>query len=66
MGNETTHGRFGFSQILEAMAQLRAHGPDLPDRRAALNALVEQFETSEDILLERGFDKAYRRLVEGV
>lgn len=36
------------------------------DRRRVLRRLAEELGADEALVLERGFDKAYRRVVEGV
>ncbi len=61
-------GRFGYVQIEARIAALReeAGGVAGLDRRAVLQRLCGAFQVDESLLRERGFDKAYRRIVEGV
>ena len=67
-------GRFGYVHIVERLAELHreAHcdpqpGAAVPfDRRKVLRRLCQAFDAEEDVLLRRGFDRAYRRIVEGV
>ena len=61
-------GRFGYGDIVERIATIRHEVGDapLPDRRAVLQRLCLSFAVEEAVLLRRGFDKAYRQIVEGV
>ena len=61
-------GRFGYVHIEEKLARLRREqglGAEF-GRREMLRALGRAFGAQEALLLERGFDRAYRRVVEGV
>ncbi len=66
--NDPRPGRFGYVQIVERIARMReaAGGVEGLDRRAVLDALCRVFQADEGLLQERGFDKAYRRVIEGV
>ncbi len=68
MDKDNIAAKFGYIQIVECIGRLReeAHGPEDMDRRAVLEQLCRDLEVDEATLLERGFDKAYRRIVEGV
>lgn len=60
--------KFGFVHLLQAMEAYAASARcqnDL-DREVVLERMRQEFETEPEVLLRRGFDKAYRRLVEGV
>ncbi len=67
-------GRFGYVHIVERLAALHReaqceskHGAAVPfDRRQVLRSLCLAFDAEEGVLLRRGFDRAYRRIVEGV
>ncbi len=72
-------GRFGYLHIVERLAELHREaqstmqlGPVQPgaavpfDRRQVLRRLCQAFDADEGVLLRRGFDRAYRRIVEGV
>jgi hypothetical protein len=60
--------RFGYALLLQRLQRYGAEsrGPDAMDRRAALRHLQTELGCEEALLLQRGFDKAYRRVVEGV
>ena len=60
--------RFGYIQLVEQIGQIRAESqnPEELDRRKLIERLCHDLGVSEAALLERGFDKAYRRIVEGV
>lgn len=70
--------RFGYHLLLERLLAYRveaeggaggggAHpAPDALDRRRVLQRLAAELGVEPAVLLERGFDKAYRRMVEGV
>lgn len=64
----STRPRFGFPHILESLAQLVAQTPDPEnwDRKKLLNKLCVDFDVREEQLLKRGFDRAYRQVIEGV
>jgi hypothetical protein len=60
--------KFGFTHLLQAMEEYAASARcenDL-DRDVVLERMRQEFGTESEVLLRRGFDKAYRRLVEGV
>ena len=61
-------GRFGFVHILASIQRLGGEGslPEQMDRRVVLERLCQAFEVEEAVLLERGFDRAYRQIVEGL
>lgn len=60
--------RFGFEHLLHIVERYRheADGPAAMDRRRVLLRLQRELAVEEALLLQRGFDKAYRRVVEGV
>ena len=70
--------RFGYHLLLErvlsyraaAEAQAGARGAapagDALDRRRVLGRLAAELDCEAELLLARGFDKAYRRAVEGL
>ena len=60
--------RIGFEGLLEVLARYRgeARCQNELDRRHVLWRLGEELNLGEEELLAAGFDKAYRRLVEGV
>jgi len=60
--------RIGFEGLLALLERYRAgaRGPDALDRRPVLRRLARELELPEEALLRAGFDKAYRRVVEGV
>ena len=68
MDKDTLAARFGYIQLVEQIGQLRAEAqqPDELDRRTLIERLCLDLGVDEATLLERGFDKAYRRIVEGV
>jgi len=60
--------KFGFTHLLGAMETYAASARcenDL-DREVVLERMRQHFGTEADVVLRRGFDKAYRRIVEGV
>lgn len=68
MDKEALAARFGYIQLVDHIGRLReeAGNPDAMDRRALIERLCQEMEVDEATLLERGFDKAYRRIIEGV
>ena len=66
--NENQPGKFGFDNLVGAIAALRGEtgGMERMDRRLVLERLCRSFQTKEAVLLRRGFDKAYRQIVEGI
>ena len=61
-------GKFGFQDLLEAVETYASSARcenDL-DRDIVLERMRHEFAVESDVLLRRGFDKAYRRVVEGV
>jgi hypothetical protein len=58
----------GFPWLVEAIRRQREAAPnsDALDRRALLKRLCAELETEEAQLLRRGFDRAYRQVIEGV
>lgn len=61
-------GKFGFKDLLVAVETYAASARcenDL-DRDVVLERMRQEFAVESDVLLRRGFDKAYRRVVEGV
>lgn len=62
--------RFGYHRLLRRLGELLAEagGPatETMDRRRVLARLCAELNAPETLLLERGFDKAYRQIVEGV
>lgn len=64
----TLVARFGYIQLVEQIGRVRAEArnPDELDRRVLLERLCLDLGVPEATLLERGFDKAYRRIIEGV
>lgn len=77
MGNEgrsaqkrgiKTGSRVGFEGMLEVLLRYRgeARCENELDRRHVLFRLTQELSLSEEDILARGFDKAYRRMVEGV
>ena len=66
--NEKQAGKFGFDNLVKAIAALRGEtgGVEGLDRRVVLEKLRRSFQTEEEVLLRRGFDKAYRQIVEGI
>jgi hypothetical protein len=62
-----TPARLHFAQILQALEEeFRQRPLEELDVRLLLSVLQQRFACSESELLERGFRKAYRQLVEGV
>ena len=68
MDKETMAARFGYIQLVDHIGRAReeAQNADDLDRRALMERLCRELDVDEATLLERGFDKAYRRIVEGV
>ena len=61
-------GKFGFPQLLQAVETYATSARcehDL-DREVVLERMRQEFAVEAEVLLRRGFDKAYRRVVEGV
>ncbi len=71
--------RFGFAEVLARLLAYRAEAeaaaeadaqPDPErsclDRRRVLARLARDMDVEPALLLERGFERAYRRMVEGV
>ena len=59
--------RFGFSKILESLAAIQHRGGvEMMDRQEMLALLAVELEVEEAELLQKGFDRAYRQIVEGV
>jgi hypothetical protein len=67
--------RFGFELLLARLLRYRAEAqgdaqgdalPEAMDRLNVLRRLQAELGVEAALLLERGFDKAYRRAVEGV
>lgn len=61
-------GRIGFEGLADVLARYRgeARCANELDRLHVLARLARELEQPEEALLEAGFDKAYRRMVEGV
>ncbi len=68
MDKETLGARFGYIQLVDHIGRAREEAQDAADldRRVLMERLCRELEVDEATLLERGFDKAYRRIVEGV
>ena len=66
--NKQRGGRIGYEGLLVVLRRYRgeARCANELDRRHVLHRLGQELELSEAALLERGFDKAYRLVVEGV
>ena len=60
--------RFGYPDLEAELLTLagQAAAPRDLDRRILLERLGRIFGAEEAVLLRRGFDRAYRRLIEGV
>ncbi len=62
--------RFGFHLLLRRIEEFSrdAEGGDLSalDRRVVLNRLCRELKAEEALVLLRGFDRAYRQVIEGV
>ena len=60
--------KLSFPLVLEALARYRdeATGWESLDRRDVLARLQREFDASAEELALRGFDRAYRLIVEGV
>ncbi len=67
-GGTRPGSRIGFEGMVRVLARYRAEArcANELDRLHLLWRLSQELELPEDALLERGFDKAYRRIVEGV
>lgn len=65
--NKSSH-RLGYEGMLALLIRYRgeARCANELDRRHLLWRLEQELNLSETALLERGFDKAYRRMVEGL
>jgi hypothetical protein len=61
-------GRFGFVHLVDAIAEhaKSARCENDLDRLVVLERMRVVFETEPEVLLRRGFDKAYRQVMEGV
>jgi hypothetical protein len=60
--------KFGFIHLLGALQEYSASARcenDL-DREVVLERMRQHFACEPEVLLRRGFDKAYRQVVEGV
>ena len=59
---------FGYVHLLNAIADYAksARCENDLDRLVVLERMRQEFETEPETLLSRGFDKAYRQVVEGV
>jgi hypothetical protein len=57
-----------FDELVRAIREQArtADHPDALDRRRVLARLCAEFAVQEELLLLRGFDRAYRRVIEGV
>ncbi len=60
--------RFGYIHVLNAIANYAksARCANDLDRLVVLERMRQEFETEPETLLSRGFDKAYRQVMEGV
>jgi hypothetical protein len=60
--------RFGFELLLRRVQGYRAEAaaPEAMDRLRVLRRLQAELGVEAELLLRRGFDKAYRRVVEGL
>jgi hypothetical protein len=60
--------RFGYTLLLERLQAYRAEArsPEAMDRRSVLGRLEVELKAPAGLILQRGFDKAYRRVVEGL
>jgi hypothetical protein len=60
--------RFGFIHLVGAIADYAktARCANDLDRMVVLERMRQEFRTEPEVLLRRGFDKAYRRAMEGV
>lgn len=60
--------RFGIAQIVAAIAEhaKSARCANDLDRMVVLERMRLVFDTEPEVLLRRGFDKAYRQVMEGV
>jgi hypothetical protein len=62
--------RFGYHYLLRRIGELLGEAggaaTESMDRRRVLARLCAELNAPETLLLERGFDKAYRQIVEGV
>jgi len=59
--------KFGHAELVAAVDALRARwGRAAMDRRRVLDAVCRELGADEATVLRRGFDKAYRQIVEGI
>lgn len=60
--------KLGFPQLVAAISREceAAGAADAVDRRRMLARLCAEFEADEKMLLLRGFDRAYRLVIEGL
>ena len=60
--------RFGVERIIRELQMLAKQpgGVAAMDRRAVLAEMSRRLAAPEEVVLERGFDRAYRQIVEGV
>jgi len=60
--------RFGFLHLVDAIAEYAksARCENDLNRLVVLERMRQEFGTEPEVLLERGFDKAYRQIMEGV
>ena len=65
---EKSPPRFGYPDLEAELLSLagQAAAPRDLDRRTLLERLGRKSGAEEAVLLRRGFDRAYRRLIEGV
>ncbi len=61
-------GRFGIVHLERRLALFAAEArtAEALDRRAMLARICAEFGAEEAVVLRRGFDRAYRRVIEGV
>ena len=64
----TPRQKLSFPLVLETLARYRDEAPDWEalDRREVLRRMERDLETDGEELALRGFDRAYRLIVEGV
>lgn len=64
----TNPPKLSFPLVLETLARYRAEAEDWDglDRRRVLARLEAELDTDAETLALRGFDRAYRLIVEGV
>jgi hypothetical protein len=60
--------RFGYVHLVDAIADYAktARCANDLDRLVVLERMRQEFATEPEVLLQRGFDKAYRQVLEGV